>query len=390
MHLFLVIFFTTFGLFGLTTQSSLEKKVPKHDEVIAKLDPLKHKQEPLSVNSDSRFLGESLNAGFLKSFIAMKSNLLPGVPLVHSMKAMRVQEGEYIPRQHELVVQNRLPDCRALYTSFKVESVLKDANNRIYLVKEDVTEKRYVYKVYNSPDEYAREQFVFQITDHPNIMKAVCFHQENISKRPGIVMEYIKGENAIRWASKQSYGKLKDVAAQMLIALDYLHRLGFVHSDYKADNVLIEEGTDRVVLFDFGYTVPIEESRRGLGTRQYEAPELFGHVPGPIKTGIDMWALGMTIVAMANAQVYGESNYKRKILFPMIREKETNTYSVSAVAKGLSLEVRDVVNFLLALDPLEREYVTYRQLQFLSNRAFFKGVNWETHGAQFRNSLFEV
>lgn len=384
---FFAIITSTFGASKKNTEKR-NKKIPKYAEVITQLDPIKLNKEPLSINNDFHLLAENLNVGFLKAFASFKESLLPERPIVYSIKEMRVQQDEYVPRQSDLVIQSRLPDCRALYMSFKVERILKEGNNRIYLVKEEITYKLYVYKVYNSPDEYSRELLIFQLADHANIMKAVCFHQENISKRPGIVIEYVKGQNAIKWASKQPYHKLKQVAAQMLVALDYLHRLGFIHSDFKADNVIVEEGTERVVLFDFGYTVSIEEGRRGLGTRQYEAPELFGLVPGPIRSGIDMWALGMTILAMAHAQIYGKE-YRKKPLFPMIRDRETNTYLTSEISGELNMDVRDLANLLLALDPLEREFVTYRQLQIISKRPFFSGVDWMRYEAHFWNSLLE-
>ena len=372
----------------MSSLKTSKKSAPDHAKVTAQLDPLKFRQEPLMVGDDTRHVGEGYNLHLLKVYAELQRTLLPQTPVTFSHPELRVREDEYVPRQLETVVHNRVPDCRSLYMDFAVDRVLKEGNNRIYLVKEKSTQRPFIYKVYMSPDEYTRELHSFQVLDHQNIIKAVCFHHENVSKRPGIVMQYIKGEDAIRWASKQPYEKLKYVVAQMLSALHHMHRTGMLHADFKAENVIVEDETDRGVLLDFGYTVAIEDGRRGLGTKPYEAPELFGQVPGPIRTGVDMWALGMTIIAMANAQKYGPS-YKRSMVHPLVRDKESKKYRYTPIADGLHRDVLEVVSLLLTLNPLEREFITYRQLAIISKKPFFRGVDWKKYQAEFWSDVVE-
>ena len=107
------------------------------------------------------------------------------------------------------------------------------------------------------------------------------FHQEAVSaanlKHPNIVTIHDVGsENGYHYIAMElvegisleelvhSHGALPmeqvvDIIIQVGRALDYAHQQGFIHSDVKPANVLIEQ-TGRVVLTDFGIVRALSES----------------------------------------------------------------------------------------------------------------------------------
>uniref|UniRef100_UPI000AFA2BAB serine/threonine-protein kinase n=1 Tax=Peterkaempfera griseoplana TaxID=66896 RepID=UPI000AFA2BAB len=73
--------------------------------------------------------------------------------------------------------------------------------------------------------------------------------------RPWIVMELIDGRSLADVISQEGTLLPRDAAgvgAQVLAALHRGHQVGVLHRDVKPANVLLERGTGRVVLTDFG------------------------------------------------------------------------------------------------------------------------------------------
>ncbi|MFF2043245.1 serine/threonine-protein kinase [Kitasatospora sp. NPDC058170] len=131
--------------------------------------------------------------------------------------------------------------------------------------------------------------------------------------RPWIVMELVDGRSLADVISQD--GTLQpraaaEVGGQVLAALHRGHQLGVLHRDVKPANVLLERGTGRVVLLDFGiatYEGSAELTRPGdlVGSPDYLAPERAqGERPGPAS---DLWGLGATLYAA----VEGESPFRR-------------------------------------------------------------------------------
>ncbi|MFE2414580.1 serine/threonine-protein kinase [Kitasatospora sp. NPDC059408] len=131
--------------------------------------------------------------------------------------------------------------------------------------------------------------------------------------RPWIVMELVDGRSLADVISQD--GTLQpraaaEVGSQVLAALHRGHQLGVLHRDVKPANVLLERGTGRVVLLDFGiakFEGSAELTRPGdlVGSPDYLAPERAqGERPGPAS---DLWGLGATLYAA----VEGQSPFRR-------------------------------------------------------------------------------
>eukprot|EP01102_Stenamoeba_stenopodia_P010919 TRINITY_DN332_c0_g4_i1.p1 TRINITY_DN332_c0_g4~~TRINITY_DN332_c0_g4_i1.p1 ORF type:complete len:710 (+),score=188.96 TRINITY_DN332_c0_g4_i1:281-2410(+) len=95
------------------------------------------------------------------------------------------------------------------------------------------------------------------------------------------------------------------ICTQVLRGLAYLHSLDIVHKDIKSDNILLTKGGG-AKLADFGLSYrkgTQEESNNNQDTQgspYWMAPELILQEPNDEK--VDMWALGITAIEMADLQ----------------------------------------------------------------------------------------
>lgn len=119
---------------------------------------------------------------------------------------------------------------------------------------------------------------------HPNVVTILEYGQhENI---PYIVMEYVEGvsvHSLIKHRLKHGRGislrRTLSIVSHLLGALNAAHKLGIVHRDVKASNVLIEKHRGHIKLVDFGMARITEGSDLTIigsliGTPRYMAPEL--------------------------------------------------------------------------------------------------------------------
>jgi serine/threonine protein kinase len=135
-----------------------------------------------------------------------------------------------------------------------------------------------------------------KIPDHELIIGYV--EHGKVKGQPYLVMDYVEAENL-----KQLYAKQDPViaehVAQILIdmagALEHLHENGYMHLDFKPENVLVTRNA-AVRLVDFDLIRPIPEKpikqSKNPGTPGYMAPEqLRGE---PITHRVDIFAFGVT------------------------------------------------------------------------------------------------
>lgn len=109
------------------------------------------------------------------------------------------------------------------------------------------------------------------------------------------VMGYIEGETL--GERLRARGPLAPAEASRMIqevawALAYAHGHGLVHRDIKPDNILLERGTGRAVVTDFGIAAAVGNAGDVVGTPEYISPE---QAQGqPVDGRSDLYSLGVT------------------------------------------------------------------------------------------------
>ncbi|GHD48418.1 serine/threonine-protein kinase [Streptomyces galbus] len=167
--------------------------------------------------------------------------------------------------------------------------------------------------------------------------------------RPWIVMELVEGKSLAEVIREDGVLEPKRAARVGLAVLDVLrsaHREGILHRDVKPSNVLLESGTDRVVLTDFGIAQvegdpSITSTGMLVGAPSYIAPERArGHKPGP---AADLWSLG----GLLYAAVEGTPPYDKGSAIATLTAVMTEPLEEPKNAGPL----RDVIYGLLTKDP---------------------------------------
>jgi serine/threonine-protein kinase len=139
--------------------------------------------------------------------------------------------------------------------------------------------------------------------NHRNI--ATVYNVSRCRGKLGIEMELIEGPNLNDLVAEQG---VRSAAEAALIGLDLcnalgaVHGAGLVHGDVKAENLLRESQTGRIVLVDFGlgrrYAQP-SGSGAICGTPLYMAPELVEGQPPGVAT--DLYAAGVLLYFLVSA-----------------------------------------------------------------------------------------
>jgi serine/threonine protein kinase len=129
-------------------------------------------------------------------------------------------------------------------------------------------------------ERFRREARMTARLSHPNVVPVHMFGEDD--EFVYIVMKYVEGESLadrLRREGRIEPAEARSILRDLAQALDYAHREGVVHRDLKAENILIERGSKRPVLTDFGVALlrsldPVRsESARAFGTPHYMSPE---------------------------------------------------------------------------------------------------------------------
>jgi len=264
------------------------------------------------------------------------------------------------------------------------------------------------------------EENILTVVDHPFLATLYCAIQTDTHLH--FVMEYCEGGELYGLLNAQPKKRLKEAhvrfyAAEVLLALQYLHLLGYIYRDLKPENILLHH-TGHVLLtdFDLSYTrgtasariqatpsdggkrvksssctkqqeevgptphtapngdelvllaEPAARANSFVGTEEYLAPEVInaaGHA-----APVDWWSFGILMYEL----LYGFTPFRgarREETFENILRNPLTFPSKPVVSEPC----QDLIRQLLVKDPAKR-LGTRAGAEEIKKHEFFKGVNW--------------
>ncbi|XP_047313273.1 phototropin-1 [Impatiens glandulifera] len=246
------------------------------------------------------------------------------------------------------------------------------------------------------------EREILDMLDHPFLPALYASFQTKT--HICLITDYFPGGELFLLLDSQPTKVLKEdsvrfYAAEVIVALEYLHCQGIIYRDLKPENVLLQSN-GHVSLTDFDlscltsckpqlllpetnekkrnkksrydgpvfYAEPMRASNSFVGTEEYIAPEIItgaGHT-----SAVDWWALGILLYEM----LYGYTPFRgktRQKTFSNILHKDLKfPGSIQS-----SLQVKQLMYRLLHRDPKNR-LGSREGANEIKRHPFFRGVNW--------------
>ena len=205
-------------------------------------------------------------------------------------------------------------------------------------------------------ERFVREARTAAGLSHPNI---VPIHR--VGEAGGFaffVMSYIEGETLgerLRTRGPLPPADAARVLREVAWALAYAHGRGIVHRDVKPDNILLESGTGRALVTDFGiahgggHLSASADDGKVMGTAHFMSPE---HAADqPIDGRSDIYALGVVgYLAVSGRLPFEEANVPALL----VRQATEAAPSVLSVAPGTPSALAAVIQRCIARDPESR------------------------------------
>ena len=207
-----------------------------------------------------------------------------------------------------------------------------------------------------SRERFLREARTAAGLSHPHI---VPIHR--VGEAGGFVffvMSYIEGETLgerLRSSGPLPPGEATRVLREVAWALAYAHGRGIVHRDVKPDNILLEAGTGRALVTDFGIAHggrspgPQTDPGKIMGTAHFMSPEQAASEP--IDGRSDLYALGVVGYLAVSGRLPFESTNLPALLVRQVAEAAP---SVLRAAPGLPPALGAAIDRCLARDPAGR------------------------------------
>ena len=174
---------------------------------------------------------------------------------------------------------------------------------------------------------------------------------------PYLVMEFVNGgtlEDFMREHRTPSVSEILSIGAQIASGLAAAHRKGLVHRDVKPSNILMESGTKRVKLSDFGVARQVDgpgATQAGVlvGTPNYMSPEQVNGAALDARS--DLFSLGSVLYELCT----GKRPFDGPSTVAVLRGVSDDRHqSVSEVNCDIPAELSHLIDRLLAKNAVDR------------------------------------
>ncbi|KAL0234643.1 hypothetical protein PCE1_001679 [Barthelona sp. PCE] len=203
---------------------------------------------------------------------------------------------------------------------------------------------------------------------HPFIVNLVASFQDE--KNVYLLQEYVPGGELfshLRKAGRFTEEVARFFAAEIVLALEYLHSQSIVYRDLKPENLLLDSD-GHMKICDFGFAkVVTDRTYTVCGTPEYLAPEIIqarGH-----NKAVDWWALGILIFEMlVGYPPFCDEN-------PFLTSQKIMNGKIWW-ARHVSPTARDLIKRLLARDRTRRFGNLRGGAEDIKRHRFFRAIDW--------------
>ncbi|HTL96428.1 MAG TPA: serine/threonine-protein kinase [Gemmatimonadaceae bacterium] len=204
-------------------------------------------------------------------------------------------------------------------------------------------------------ERFLREARTAAQLSHPNI---VPIHR--VGEAGGFVffvMAYVDGEtlgNRVRTRGPLDAAAAARVMREVAWALAYAHGRGVIHRDVKPDNILIEKGSGRALVTDFGIArvrqaEPESDAERAMGTIAFASPEQMAG--GDVDGRSDVYGLGVVGYYIVSGRLPYEARSVPALVGKQLGEAAP---PVERAAPGLPPALARAIDRCLHRDPAGR------------------------------------
>ncbi|KAJ3438554.1 non-specific serine/threonine protein kinase [Anaeramoeba flamelloides] len=264
---------------------------------------------------------------------------------------------------------------------FKLLSVIgRGTYGKVMLVKKKDTKKIYAMKSLQKGMLADHQQILHTMSERDVLMRVrhpflVGLHYSfQTTEKLYMALDYAPGGELFTRISEE--GKLpqdraKLYIAEIMLALDHLHKMDVVYRDLKPENVLLDQ-EGHIKITDFGLVKTDLNKKFGgktstfCGTPEYLAPEII--LDTPYDEIVDWWSLGILLYEMLTGSPPFYSEDIEEVFEMIVREKLKIPFYIED-------EARDLIEKLLDRNPLTRLGVKgFEQIQ---KHPFFNDINWK-------------
>lgn len=248
----------------------------------------------------------------------------------------------------------------------KVMQVRKKDTNRIYAMK--IIRKAHIVER-DEIEHTVAERNVLAKIKHPFIVNLKFSFQS--PEKLYLVLAFVNGGELFKHLQDEGQfeeSRAKVYTAQLLLALEHLHKFDIVYRDLKPENILLDY-SGNIALCDFGLCKLQmgngKKTNTFCGTPEYLAPELLiGE--GYDKT-VDWWTLGVLLYEMLTGLPPFYSENTNEMYRRILHEELSFPPEVSPLARNLLVK-------LLEKKPDNR--LGKGGPQEIKDDPFFKDINW--------------